>query len=1165
MPIKPSPYIPAFMRAVVSGSRPLQLTFDSIADTNIISTSSFKYDPADAPLKSTQQLNVDWENFENHTFFSSAEVNVNMAFDQIINGYPFDGTRAEIEHFFERLTGFEKWVFDQFPYFRGQLHFSGTLVGEDTTGALGTYIRVQDYAGGAYPEISKNKTGLAILNPRDGVSMSIEMQLYVPQIQNANQVICQKLYNTNQGFSLYLSSSTSTSSCTAGFTFVSGTNFVTTTAPLQKGRFNHICVTLDRDASVPYAAFYNNEELINASTSQVTFGDLDIDNIDFLIGTGSLLMTSSVGLGFLPQQTFSGSIDEFRVFHSVRTQQQQKLYAKKAIFTTPDLKLYYRFNEPPPPLSTDSSIDSIVLDSSGNSLHATINSNSPSLASLRVNIDDDPTTSMVYEKVDTAPILFPAYQDIVDLNERLLTSASLYDAANPNLITRLIPPHYLQEGAFADGFDEEKGLAGNAYGGTGIPGQGKMGGIQIILTFLYIWARFFDEIKLFIDAFNSLDYVDYESIGTTPDNFLNLLVSKYGFYLPPLFNDSTIEQYIDAENIDRDISTGTYPLKYVQQQLLRRVLVNLPDVIRSKGTQHSIKAFLRAIGIDPENSVRVREYGGPTTRQLRHSRELKTEMNNMIQFVPGSSVTSPFLSASRVEVGFPYPVGTMVKKNIYHPHGISNSVSDGLLTSGSWMIEGIVRYPASTWKTMPSAQSLVRLHVTGSGIDSGEAIVLNFLAISSSLEPRLVLYSRNQPSIGITPQLLTITMPMSGRSIFDGEKWNFSFGRIRSDDAGAYATASYFLRCATQEEGKITQFYTTSSFFNDTYPTQTVYQTITSQYNASGCFIRIGSGNPVTDVGGGYQFMNDTDEVPDEARANDFDGMMSNLRFWSTALSDEDWREHVRSYKSAGVRDPLTNYNFVTTASGSFGRLRMDTLTRNESRDSVVSSGGDYGSYTFLDYSLNNMHLSGAHFMTASTFVAEPFTYSYLSPYFDEATSNEKVRVRGYLDSEMLAERPWAGVAPIYDVVKSEEPTDDTRFSIEFSLIDALNRDIVTMFSTFDAIDNAIGDPALLFSPDYPDLDKLREVYFNRIGEKLNFKEFFEFFRWFDTSIGTFIEQLIPRKTNFKGTNFVVESHMLERHKVEYNSADIYVQEEHKSRPFEAIWLQLITGVLRKY
>src|SRR5690606_16240823 len=102
--VRSKPLVPSFLRSALSGSRVFQLTFSDVKDTNIQSTSSFAYDPQRSPLKSTQQLNVDWSKFENHTFFMSAEAKVNLAFDQIINGYPFDGSRLEVEKFFENLT-----------------------------------------------------------------------------------------------------------------------------------------------------------------------------------------------------------------------------------------------------------------------------------------------------------------------------------------------------------------------------------------------------------------------------------------------------------------------------------------------------------------------------------------------------------------------------------------------------------------------------------------------------------------------------------------------------------------------------------------------------------------------------------------------------------------------------------------------------------------------------------------------------------------------------------------------------------------------------------------------------------------------------------------------------------------------------------------------------
>ena len=138
--------LPSFIKAAIEGNRAIEANLNLLSNTNFDSTSSFKYDSRGEALKSSQQLNVDWSQFENHCFFMSAEAMVNIAFDQIINGFPFDGTKQELESFFDSLTGFEKWVFDQFPKYKGSLIFSGS------------WISVKDKQGALFPELAKSES-----------------------------------------------------------------------------------------------------------------------------------------------------------------------------------------------------------------------------------------------------------------------------------------------------------------------------------------------------------------------------------------------------------------------------------------------------------------------------------------------------------------------------------------------------------------------------------------------------------------------------------------------------------------------------------------------------------------------------------------------------------------------------------------------------------------------------------------------------------------------------------------------------------------------------------------------------------------------------------------------------------------------------------------------
>lgn len=1142
-----SPYTIAFLKALQERSKPLQGSYSELGltNTNARSTGSFRYEPLDYPLKSTQQIPLDWSKFENHTFFSSAEVKVNEAFNIIINNFPFDGSKQEVEQFFDSLTGFEKWLFDQFPKRSGALHFSGS------------WISVHDKSGYLFPDLSKNSQGETIINPSSDKSFTAEMQIFLPADSNDNQVIFQKCSAPDMGITLLLSSSVSTQNALAQFCIASGSikNFVT--ASLKKGCYNHVCVSLNRElADDDVLQFFVNESLVSTSEKLKKFSKLDIDDSDMFIGSGSSFYAGS--LLTVPQQTLSGTLDEFRVFHSTRDSSTQKLYATKGLYANSDLKLYYRFNEPPPPLTPNVNdlVNSIVLDSSGNSLHSYITNFT---GSLRIDASLDKNNPVVNERPEFKVVLFPAFPDITSLNSRLLASASLYDASNPNIITRLIPQHYLLEGAQQDGFEETQGDAGKSYGGSGIPGQGVWGSTQIILSFLYIWAKFFDDVKMYVDSFGTLKTINYEEQNAIPDNFLDDMVKDTGFYLPPFFSHATNKQYADGEGVASDVSIEDGTLKKLQALLTRRILVNLRDVIRSKGTQQSVRSFLRSVGIDPDNSLRIREYGGPTTKMLASSRDKKMEPGAMVDFLTSSFVVTPPLSASRIEPGFPEPVGNFITSN-NQIVGTTNP-SDGLLTSGSWTIEEICKFPSQKLKTTDS-QSLFRMFVTGSSVYSQPGLIANVIATQKDKTTPAKIKAYIRPGASTTSPVAIMSIDLEGDGIFDGEKWHVSLGCERSDEINSVISSSYFLRAGKSEWGEITKSYTTSSYlFENPSGENNSFRQLSSNYNASGSYIASGK-NQLIPYGIGYLFLNDYLNIDDEARKTDFVGWSSNLRFWSKSVSDEEWREHVRNYKSLGASDPYTKYNFVNKLSGSFGKLRLDSLTKQQNIYPTAN-----GTIQFLDFSLNQLHMSGTGFVSgARALIGDVFSYGLLSSHFDEAATDDKIRIRSFQDPDMITESPWATAAPSYlnqSLFIQEEPQDDVRLSIEFSLIDALDRDIINMFATFDALGDAIGSPELMFSSNYPDLETLRDVYFNRLSEKVNFRKFLEFYRWFDMSVSTFIEQLIPHKTHYKGTNFVVESHVLERHKNMYRHYENYMGDQRSI--VDQLLLQQLAGVIKKY
>ncbi|HIF58252.1 MAG TPA: hypothetical protein EYQ26_02000, partial [Rhodospirillales bacterium] len=363
-----------------------QSSSDATGSATAFNKNNFLYDPPGTGVKSTQQIPLDYSKFENHTFFNSAEAKVNVAFDEIINYFPFDGSKFDLSEFLVNLSGFEKYVYDSFPKQVGFLHFSGTQPREqdwnDPNADKGNFISVKDFSGHLFPALSKERGGQSTLDPGQS-SIAFEFELYVPvQPQRThNQVIIQKIGAEQAGttrhgrhaagITIALSgTAASADSVEVVMMVASGSAFLSASmSGTLKNEWHHVCATYNRESGKNRIELYNNATLRSISNSYSMEG-INFKTSPLLIASGTSQTTGSLAAqptgassNFVPLQTMSGAIDELRIFHEVRSESQQKRHMEKNIFSGSDkLKLYFKFNE-----ATGSYANNdVVLDSSGN-------------------------------------------------------------------------------------------------------------------------------------------------------------------------------------------------------------------------------------------------------------------------------------------------------------------------------------------------------------------------------------------------------------------------------------------------------------------------------------------------------------------------------------------------------------------------------------------------------------------------------------------------------------------------------------------------------------------------------------------------------------------------------------------------------------------------------
>ena len=483
-------------------------------------------DPIGTGLKSTQQIEVDWSDWSQHVFFNSAEAKTNLAFEQIINGYPFDGTASENTKFLSDLGGFQKYVFDQFDTHKGYFSFDGDV-----------YLQVRDQSGYAAPDLAKRFGEAKASEGFHSNGSTHEFWIYVPTpdlVDTDTRIIYQKVDPDDLSKSVSIwSQGIDLEEYQVSF-HISSDQFKSikhTITPLSYDRWYHVAFVYERATTERIFGYIDGSYHSHSSNKQAELDDILMGNADIYIGWGSDPFQTFAEDG-VQVRKFIGLLDELRVWNGTRTQSQIESYMHRNVDAQLNLQLYHRFSEPS---AADNSYQAseLVLDYSGNSLHTFINQ-TQTFDPKGGFIPDGQTipvgTPLENERDSDNPVLFPDWPPNSELNQTLLSTANQYDRNNPNLITKLVPPHYFQEAQFFEGV--EKNL--NTPEGMGfkditrpIPGHGLMPTKLIMMSFLYVWANFFDDIKLYIDGFANLQKVTYDNYNQIPPQLILFLADYY--------------------------------------------------------------------------------------------------------------------------------------------------------------------------------------------------------------------------------------------------------------------------------------------------------------------------------------------------------------------------------------------------------------------------------------------------------------------------------------------------------------------------------------------------------------------------------------------------------------------------------------------------------------
>ena len=692
-----------------------------------------------------------------------------------------------------------------------------------------------------------------------------------------------------------------------------------------------------------------------------------------------------------------------------------------------------------------------------------------------------------YPKQNTNPPfqLYPT-GSIVALNwvNNQASSASNYDQDNRDWLYWSIP-EYLREDSSNQKYELFVDMVGQYYDNVWVYTKDISNKFDADNRLSYGISK-----DLVADAIKDFGVKLYSNNFNTDDlftAFLGLTPSGSAFPFPNITGSLPVESGYEYVDTKISASNDIVPQDDVNKSLYKRIYHNIPYLLKTKGTVAGLRALITSYGI-PDTILRISEFGGKDRNEAQDY-DLKQDVFNYA-FDTGASATNYLSSSLQANSKFQSQGGTNSARTIqlrFKPAEIPLPTNN--------VASGNIRYSQSIFSTDDSGGNLV-LEYNGEGLISG--------SYSGSIASPYDTYGTLKwvPAEGDNPDLsASVYLPF-----FNGDWWS-----VQMNVNASPPTASLY--AANEIDGKIG--------FNES--SSTVGFDTAYYFDAS-----IGFLNKDTNV----VFDDGTTYTP-------FSGSFQELRYYVNEISQSHFYDYtVNPYSNEGNGINSTpDQQFFRAALGT----QLDTGSRTSIHPRVTGSVVQITSS--FDGGDSSFDLNGEKWVTNVENIFQ-----------DQVPAGIKNRITNKIQAEnlILAEAPY-GISGSTAVISSEN-NDTTTISalksiqqqsfvsqsytpsvnyleVGFSPTNQINDDINAQLGYFN-IGDYIGDPRFISSSakSYPDLDRLRDAYFEKYMASYDIVDFIRLIKFFDNSLFKMIKDFTPARTSL-ASGVVVKQHLLERNR----------------------------------
>lgn len=630
------------------------------------------------------------------------------------------------------------------------------------------------------------------------------------------------------------------------------------------------------------------------------------------------------------------------------------------------------------------------------------------------------------------------------------------------------------------------------------------------LKFLSMIGHHFDNIYLHVSNIGIYKPVGHDIDSGMTGEMVSYVLSSLGFKIPPgmsglIESSGTIENYLSS-NENTDLTNGI-SIDEKTKTIWKRMLINLPSIYKSKGTEECLRQIFSIYGI-PNNLIVLKEFGGGYTNSDISSSYTTDESSYLLEFL-GNKGECIEISSSVVTPCKSIDFKLFIDQTYYSSSRIIVPIHSRSDADGNQIYSfGFVKtstFLGRFYFTIANSTDLFTSFTNPVYLFSDDPMDImirkNYIdpAFGDVQDPNIptkydILINRQSSGGKNVDEKTSFYLSGSLNSTFDTLGGTFSFGNTKDG-------------LIEDEIGRIIESEDESFFFE---------------------MEGIDFGKFVS----GYSIVN-------------FKGCLDRITIQQTPLSDGTFYirgkcidSYYQGEPSSSYDDILFRFNLGIPVDFSSASLATGYVVKN-SNPTYSSSCA-----TLFNFIGNNMSssLSPESCLTSSYsyFPHQTKEFNIVNEYPTQFIGPGRLENRkvNYSSTNTFNSRLSPTTVATYKD-KSNQYSDTNKLGIFVSPIHERNKDILNFFGDYDII-SAVSNPNDRFGRRYLKLEELRRNYYkDNIVKKTLFNELFTIYKIFiNKSIFETLKSVLPAR-NRVYTGILVEATLLERSRIDQKPVDI--------------------------